>query len=239
MIWFNNNGWQRTNWAKNDLGLDAILCCPGPSLTSQDLRGRGRKVFAINTSYPTVTPDIWLGMDEAYCYDGNLFDEPFPKIFRGSYSGMQFESRLVKDCPETYFADVAPVPAGKTMLDLRDSDTAFAWHNHTLGVALHLMIWMGAKNIYLVGCDFGGAKDYCHDLELTDQFRARNHALYSQQVVFLQKLSKAAKLHGITIYSSTANSPINRFLPFVSIDVLINKPVKSYKPRYVLDRQAG
>jgi hypothetical protein len=239
MIWYDcGNGWAPINWAKKNLGLDAILCCPGPSLTSQDLRGRGRKVFAINTAYPTITPDVWVGMDEMHCYDANLLDEPFQKVFRGTYSEMQFEKRCVKDCPETYFADVAQVPAGKTMLELRGHNVKFAWHGHTLGVALHMMIWMGAKNIYLAGCDMGGTKDYCHDLTLTDDYRKRNQILYNQQITFLKKLSKAAKSYGITLYSSTPDSPINFFLDYLSIDDLLNKSIKSktYKPRYVLDK---
>jgi hypothetical protein len=240
VIWYDcGEGWSPVSWARKDLGLDAILCCPGPSLKNIDpatLKGPGRKVFAINTAYPTVKPDMWLGMDEAYCYDLNLLNESFPKVFRGTYCEMTREGRKVKHCPETYFADVAHVPPGKTMLDLRAHDVKFAWHNHTLGVALHMMIWMGAKNIYLVGCDMGGEKDYCHELTLTPDQRSRNHKLYTQQTVFIEKLAKAAKEHGITIWSSTPDSPLNRFLPYKSIsEVTTYTPVKS-QIRYVTDR---
>jgi hypothetical protein len=240
MIWYNNNNnWEPISWAKKDLGLDAILCCPGPSLKNVDisnLKGIGRKVFAINTSYPTVKPDIWVGMDEAYCYDTNILDEPFPKIFRGTYCEMIKEGKKVKDFPETYFADVATVPPGKTMLDLRSKDTKFAWHNHTLGVVFHLMIWMGAKNIYLVGCDMGGDKEYCHDLTLTQDQQIRNQKLYKQQIIFIKKLSLAAKEHGITIWSSTPNSPLNDFLPFKEISEITTRSTKKSKIRYVTDR---
>jgi hypothetical protein len=62
MLWYySGSNWQRAYMARKDLGLDAILCCPGPSLKgTPDLRGIGRKVFAVNTAYPTVKPDIWL-----------------------------------------------------------------------------------------------------------------------------------------------------------------------------------
>lgn len=240
MIWYNSGeGWASVSWARRDLNLDAILCCPGPSLKEVDsssLKGPGRKVMAINTAYPMVKPDIWVGMDEAYCYDINLLDESFPKVFRGTYSEMTREGRKVKDCPETYFADVAIVPPGKTMLDLRERDTKFAWHKHTLGVALHMLIWMGAKNIYMLGCDMGGIKDYCHELTLTQDQRSRNHKLYIQQTIFIEKLAIAAKPYGITIWSSTLNSPLNRFLPYKDIIEVTAKEPKTSQIRYVTDR---
>lgn len=240
MIWYDcGEGWAPISWARRHLELDAILCCPGPSLKDVDpttLKGPGRKVFAINTAYPTVIPDMWIGMDEAYCYDLNLLDEPFPKLFRGTYSDMTREGRKVKECPDTYFMDVAKVPAGKTMLDLREHDTKFAWHGHTLGVALHTIIWMGIKNIYLLGCDMGGSKDYCHELTLTEDQRTRNHRLYAQQVYFIDKLAVAAKEHGITIWNSTPDSPLNEYLPFKPIAEVTTRAPRESAVRYVTDR---
>lgn len=240
MIWFDcGEGWAPISWARRESHLDAILCCPGPSLKAVDpntLRGPGRKVMAINTAYPTVKPDIWVGMDEAYCYDINLLDESFPKVFRGTYSEMTREGRKVKHCPETYFADVAKVPPGKTMLDLIEHDTKFAWHSHTLGVALHMLMWMGNKNIYLLGCDMGGSQDYCHGLTLTPDQRTRNHRLYAQQTYFIEKLAIAAKERGITIWSSTPNSPINNFLPFKPVSEVIHREPRKSQIRYVTDR---
>ena len=48
-------GWMPGALARNDLGADAYLCCPGPSLTAldpQQLRVPGAMVFALNTAYP-------------------------------------------------------------------------------------------------------------------------------------------------------------------------------------------
>jgi hypothetical protein len=237
MLWYYSEKWQAAHYARKNLGLDAILCCPGPSLTSQDLRGKGRLVFAINSAYPTVKPDVWLGMDEAHCYNANIYDEPFIKIFRGTYANMRQGERLVRDCPQTFFADVAPPPAGKTMFDLRDQNTKFAWHYHTLGVALHTMIWMGAKNIYLVGCDMGGDQDYCHDLKLTDDQRAWNRRLYAQQIGFVKAVAAEGQKNGINLICSTVNSPLNKFLPYVSVSQLLQKHTYTEsKIRHVLDR---
>lgn len=239
MLWYDcGNGWQRANMARKDLNLDAILCCPGPSLkNTPDLRGPGRKVFALNTAYPTVKPDIWIGMDEPHCYDTNLLQEGFPKILRGSYAKRQYHGQKLHAYPETYFADIDALPDGKTMFDLRSHDVKFAWYKHSLGVALHFMVWMGARNIYLVGCDLGGSDDYCHGLKLSDEHRKINRRLYAQQVVFIETIAEQAKKYGITIHSSTADSPINKFLPYTSVYQLLEKHhPKPSVPRHVLDR---
>jgi len=234
-LWYWNNEWSKANLFRSEMGSDAILACPGPSLKKhKQLQGPGRVVFGINTSYPTIRPDIWIGMDEAWCYNPNLIDEGFTKIYRGSYSEMVYEGIKVKTKPLTYFADVNFPPENKTMLDLLVPDAHFAWHKHTLGVALHIIMWMGAKKIYLVGCDLGGTNDYCHDLILTEEQRKRNRLLYSEQIEFLKKLHSEALKHGIELISSTENSPINNFMRYVDIETVGQK--KEATIRYVTDR---
>ena len=236
-VWYWDKAWSKTRLYRSATKSDAILACPGPSLKEvKNLPGPGRFVFGINTSYPTVRPDIWIGMDEAWCYDSNLIFEAFPKIFRGTYAEAYCSEGKLKEMPSTYFADVAPPPPGKTMLNLLQEDVSFSWHYHTLGTALHIIMWMGFKKIYLVGCDLGGKSDYCHDLVLNNEQRDRNHKLYNQQIVFIQKLANEAAKFGVEIISSTPNSPINNFLPYISINEVVNKNIKTSQIRYVTDR---
>lgn len=235
MIWAWRNSWKRITFAP--CAETAILACPGPSLASapKNLQGPQRTVFAINTAYPTIRPDYWIGMDEAFCYDPNLLDESFPKLYRGNYSQMEYDGQPVRKSPSTYFIDLAHAETPDWMIKTPEN-TGFAWHNHTLGVALHFIMWMGAKRIYLLGCDLGGEKDYCHSLTLTDEQRKRNKRLYDQQVYFLDELSVAARQQGIELFSSTIDSRINEFLAYKSIQDVITPEPRIGKPRYVLDK---
>lgn len=236
MIWaWRNQKWEKAIFAQ--CSETGILACPGPSLaySPKNLQGPQRTVFAINTAYPKVRPDYWIGMDEAFCTDPNLVDESFPKIYRGSYSLMKENGIEVRQTPSAYFADVIKVPEGKTMLDM-EGKNGFAWHKHTLGVAIHFMIWMGVKRIGLLGCDLGGNTDYYHDLILTEEQRKRNRLLYSQQIIFLNKLANAAQERDINFFSLTQHSPINNFLEYVPINQIIEPEIKIRKPRYVLDK---
>lgn len=236
-VWYWNNAWCKSSMYRGFTRGKAILACPGPSLKqAQKLNGPGRFVFGINTSYPTIRPDLWIGMDESWCYDSNLINESFPKIFRGTYSETYCIEGKLKEMPFTYFADVAPPPAGKTMLNLLSEDVSFSWHFHTLGVAFHIIMWMGFKEIYLVGCDLGGQTDYCHGLVLNKEQRSRNQRLYNQQTIFIQKLANEAAKFNIKIISSTPNSPINNFLPYVPVDEIVKEEKKYNQIRYVTDR---
>jgi len=221
-LWYDcGNGFVKAHFARCDLGADAYLCCPGPSLKNvnpQSFKVPGVFTFGINTSYPHIKPDVWVGMDTPLCYERSLWWEPFIKIVRGGFQNQRCNAYPIKDCPQTYFADCTPCKDPSTMLDKRAHDTIFIWTGNTLAIALHIMIWMGAKYIFLVGTDFGGDKDYYDDRVLTDEQREYNRKLYKQQVLFLKSFAKDAARYNIKITSCTPDSPINRFLDYVDVE---------------------
>jgi len=212
------NGWVPVKIAKKEMGLDAYLVCPGPSMVPIE-RGRGRLVMAVNTAYPKVIPDIWVGMDKVECYDRRLWGESFMKILRGNYGDLEFKGKAIKYYPQTYFASVSK--SGKSMFDLRGHTDKFVWNKHTLGVALNILIWMGAKRIHFVGCDLGGDKDYYDDRVLSEGLRTYNRRLYDQQVTFLQKHTEEGAKRGIELISCTPDSPINRYMEYIPVEKAI------------------
>jgi len=227
MLWYNaGNHWKDVSLARADMKGDAYLVCPGPSLADIDaekLRGRGRKVFAINTAYPKVKPDVWMGMDRAECYDPEIWAEPFMKIVRGNYTDMQAGGEPIKNYDNVYFADVKEPAPGKTMLDYRNHNDPLVWHNNTLAAMLHLIIWMGGKRIYLVGCDMGGKKDYYDDRELPPEQREYNRKLYKAQISFIKALSERARSLDVQLISSTPDTPLNSFLQYIPIEEAISE----------------
>jgi len=233
LIYNCGNGFKKISFAKKNMGLDAYLCCPGPSLKNIDpetLKGRGRKIFGINTTYPFVKPDIWLGMDKVECYDRNLLYEPFIKIFRAPLEKQLFwDDKRVSEYPETYFATIKEPEKGKTMFNFREHYAPFVWHKSTLMVALHTMIWMGAKDIYLAGCDLGGNTDYYDGARLTDEQRLYNRRLYKSQVKHLKELYEIGKKHNINLHSVTPDSPINDFMDYIPIEEAIKNSEEKTK----------
>ena len=106
-LWYHSgNGYTKTSFAKKDMVNDAYLVCTGPSLSDVDpdtLVGVGRFVLGINTSYPYIKPDMWIGMDHSQCYHPSLWFESFPKILRGGHDKDNINNFPIKSCPTFSF----------------------------------------------------------------------------------------------------------------------------------------
>jgi hypothetical protein len=211
----------KINLARLNLGVPVILCAPGPSL--QPLTPQpGVMIAALTKAYPTVRPDIWFGMDEPGCYDRRVWSEPFIKIGNSIYPDRAVNGKKVAMNPLTFLAQNKK---SKDVLDIfreRGSDKLFTWYAHTLGVACDILVWMGARKIYLDGFDLRhiDGKDYCDGARkvLTKALRDRNQLLFDQQVLFLKAFHAYGRPNGVEVISSTPGSPLNEFMPFVSRD---------------------
>ena len=213
---------ERMSFAAADLGLDAFVCCPGPSLAEVDSLGPdglhvpGAMVLAVNTAYPKVRPDVWIGMDGPECYDATLWSRPWPKVAGSRYAEDTFRGRLLKEYPNVHFATGTPGRPYE-MFTRRGAGAEFIWNGNTFFTALHLAVWIGARRIYLVGCDFGGRSDYYDGRRLPENYRRRNRKLYASLVTELPMLRLVGSREGVEIVSCTPGSPANDYLTHVPL----------------------
>lgn len=212
-------GFVQTSMARQDLGVDVYLCAPGPSLTAI-APGPGIYVAALTKAYPLVRPDIWFGMDEPECYDRRLWWEGFIKVSRANYQHHLCEGRPIKDCPNTFFASNEEMPIAE-IFTRRAHDVKFGWFRHTLGVALHVLLWKGARKFRFVGFDMTSREgaDYHPSvgLDLKPVLRQRNQKLFNGQVTFMREFTEHAVKHGIELVSCTPGSPLNAFMPYLPL----------------------
>ena len=211
-----NDRFVAVDWTARARGLDAYLCAPGPSLAAVDaaaLAGPGRVVVGVNTAYPTIRPDVWVGMDGPECYDRALWAEPFAKVIGSRYARVRFGGRELAAHPAVAVAAGRPGRPYE-MLDRLGPDAPLLWNGNTFLLALHLCVLMGARRVVLVGCDFGGAGDYCDGRPLSAAHRRRNRKLYAQLVAELPILALMARRAKIELGSATPGSPANRPLPY-------------------------
>lgn len=194
-----------------------FLCAPGPSLEGVDEKQFFRPgifVAAINSAYPKIVrPDMWIGGDTAECYHPNLMHEPFPKFFHGGVTESKFEDlHSLKYAFNTHFIDVNSHPF---LSDIRADMISFP--RSTFLMALELLIKMGFQKIYLVGCDFGGDRDYWHSQVLSNELKQANADVHRYCVSEVHK--SIDKIDQLTkLYSCCQNSPINcERIPFVPI----------------------
>ena len=223
-LWKNTKtlGFQPEPLLHDSLTQDVFLCGCGPSLKnvqSSDLRGAGLFVAAVNNAYPHITPDIWFGMDDPHCYSRQVFWEPFIKIMRGGYQNRTCEGREISKNYNLFYADCVKFDNHEDIFTVNSNNINFIWKNNVLAIAIHVLIWMGAKRIYLVGCDLSNKKSsYHHQQQLSDHNTDYNARLYKEIIRWTKWLHKTAKKYDIEIISCTPESPINEFMPYMTVE---------------------
>jgi len=232
-----DNRWTQVSFAKKEIAADVYLCCPGPSLRHvQDaaLHKPGILVFAINTAFPHIRPDVWVGMDTPACYHPSLWWQPFIKIARRAHAGQTCGGDYIYRCPMTYFADLVTT-SPLDMFSRRNHDTAFVWQGNTFFVALHIAVWMGAQRIFLLGNDLGRKddRDYYDDRQLRPEQRDRNARLYRWTRRMLPRVARVGKEYGITITSCTPDSPVNDEIGYIPLDEALEQSQRRVPARLV------
>lgn len=201
-----------------------MLCAPGPSLIPIE-RQPGLVVAGLTKTYPIIKPDIWCGLDTPHCYDRRLWAESFIKIARAGYQDMDVMGRRVCTWPNTFFADHEGDLPLSEIFRRRAHDVRFLWKRDSLTTFLHILVWMGAREIYLNGFDLRDVdgQDYAAGIpkQLTPELRDRNQRLFDGQVSLIKKFAIMAKDCGISVISVTDKSPLNDTLPYCEMAVAL------------------
>jgi hypothetical protein len=225
IMYHDGDQWRHWHCYNKEENKVAILVGGGPSLSKIDinkLKGPGKTVFGLNTTYPHVIPDIWIGMDDPKCYDRRVFHEAFPKIVRGNYFNRECEGIPLKKLSNVYFASVTEFEHKADIFYRISSDTtSFIWDRNVFITALNLILYMGFKKIYLAGVDFSLEEgDYSYSNPLTDKQKKWNNSLYARLYDYTEWLSSTCTYCGIDIQSISPNSPINEILPYIPLENL-------------------
>ena len=231
-LWYHTgNGWARHTLAYRDHNCAAFLCCGGPSLKKIDpskLNGPNRIVFGVNNVYPFIRPDYWIGMDDPKCYHRDIFNQPFPKIMRGGYQNRVIEDGLIYKNYNMFYADCKNTKEFDDTFTKRSHDTTFIWHWSTIATALHIVVWMGCKDIYLFGNDLSNAKsDYFSSEKLSKNNRDYNTKFYSQVYKYLKKFAERGRDFGVNLYSCSEGSKAHDFLEYYDYNSVISKLERS------------
>ena len=93
---------------------------------------------------------------------------------------------------------------------------------------MHILIWLGAKKINIVGCDLSGKKGDYYDekINLKPENKKWNKTTYNEINKFLSKLVPIAEQQGVKISSCTPDSRINEYMNYISIDKALEKTQK-------------
>ena len=223
--YYDGSTWRYSQFYEKSRKSKGIFVGGGPSLNKIDtskLCGPGKTVIGVNNTYPQVRPDIWVGMDAPECYNRHVFHEGFPKIMRGGYQHRTVDGVELKDLSNTHFASfrkIAYKEKGEIFRHVGPDTQKFVWQKNVFTTSMNLMIYMGFKEIYLAGVDFHSKNgDYAHGGVLTEDQRDWNTNLYDYLDFYLKWLASTSEMAGIKFYSISPDSPINKHIPYVSIE---------------------
>ena len=226
LMYHDGDQWRNWECYNTQQSNVAILVGGGPSLNKIDvskLTGPGKTVFGLNTTYPKVRPDVWVGMDDPKCYDRRIFHEPFPKVMRGNYYNRDCEGVPLLTLPNLYFAGISPCKHKADIFYRIDKDTkTLIWDKNVFVTAMNLILYMGFKKVYLVGVDFSLNEGHYHysKASLCKELEDWNDNLYQHLYKYTEWLASTGAMCGIDIISLSPNSKINKFLPYCSLEEL-------------------
>tara|TARA_Y100000592_G_scaffold93984_1_gene158053 strand:- start:1110 stop:1877 length:768 start_codon:yes stop_codon:yes gene_type:complete len=230
-LWSKHNGiWKEVSFANKMSDKDFYLCCGGPSLkkiTQEKIRVPGALIIAMNNAYPYIRPDIWIGMDHPHCYHRQIFWEPFVKIMRGGFQTKTCEGVEICENYNLFYADVRKYHDwGAELFKPPTKETNFIWKKNVMTVAIHILFYLGAKKINIVGCDLAHTNSsHYHDenVKLNAHQANWNQRTYNEIFSFLKLVVPKAKKRGIEINSCTPESRINEIMPYVPIEEALSK----------------
>jgi len=161
-------------------------------------------------------------MDEPFEWDKKLWFESFPKILRGGYQNRTLNDKPIGLYPFVYFADCKKPTKKEDIFTLQGDDIFFVWYKNTLTITLHILIWMGIKQIHLVGCDLGGEPDYYFGNINDEARRQSNKVLYRGQLEYLTFFHNEGRKHGVQLVSCSPESPLNESVPYLPLEEAIS-----------------
>jgi hypothetical protein len=236
---------EHVSLAKEDMGLDVYLCASGPSLArveDSSLHVNGALVAAVNNAYPHIRPDIWFGLDDFHCFHSTLWTQPFMKVVRGAYRNRTYHGIDAGKQHNTYYGTTKLYPGeSKDIIEYedyteehekifysREPEHAFLCRD-TCRFATSVLLYMGAKKIFLVGMDLDNTKQIYHDKSLTIEPGSEylNMGAYKQVLHFYKWASEKGKSYGVEFVSCTQNSPINKFLEYIPLEDALKTTVKT------------
>jgi len=222
MLWrYNGSRLRPFNLHNAHLGVQGIIACNGPSFAHEPverLRGIGRIVIGVNNTYPRLKPDYWHGVDTPENFNQALFFEPFPKIMRAGIGDCEVAGVKLVNLINTCFLDLRKIG---NVWDWSERSTFYESKNSLLS-ALQFTLWLGIRDIALVGVDLSHAKgDYADGNYLTEQERAENKFLHDETVKFFADFVPQAATQGVRFTVSNPESRLAGIMPHRSIEDVI------------------
>jgi len=114
----------------------------------------------------------------------------------------------------------------------------FVWWKNTMYDILQLAYRLGFRKVYLIGCSFkiSKAEQYSYKTNLNDHQVTYNQRTYNNFVEKMKLMKPHFKEKGFEIISSTSDSLLNEFFPFVPFEDAVKETLKDFPKEYATEK---
>lgn len=243
-------------------GRSAFLICGGPSLTSHELRllqGRGIVTMSVNNAATVFRSQLWVSVDTAGNFADGIWKDPgimkfVPKgnldhrIVVRSEDGQLLESEeIVRSMPNVFCFERNSDFLAEQWL----RESTFNYGNRddvadvngdkgarsVMYVAIKLLYILGARTVFLLGCDFRmaqGAKNYAFEQDRDPSSVQGNNRSYEVFARRIQLVLPHLRSAGVRVFNCTPGSALTVF-PYVRFEDAVRFAQKEM-PRDIVTR---
>jgi len=174
--------------------------------------------FVQNHAHRIVTPHVWTALDKPEAFTDCLRKPGFPKVMRGNFSSDLSGGIPARDWPDTYFADVAEGSFDLMFFGDSGIDAKFVWAKNTMATTLHIMLWMGFRDIVFAGVDLHGS--YFDGRILTNEQEESQARLHDQEFVWLKQFADCCRRRVIQLRTVDASSRLAEIMEVCDGDTI-------------------
>lgn len=225
-------------------GRHLFLLCGGPSLASLNLEAlnqRGIVTMAINNTVANFRPNYFIAVDKPERFVEQAWKDPgvcklIPRGLETQHISKRDESGVLgvsaftaEQCPNVFGFEIrenfdpdtflsAPGFCSGTSSGLTDK-IGVTGARTTMLAALKMAFYMGAKNVYLLGCDFqmSEGRGYAHEQDVTAEYAKSNNRTYSDTAKRFAALIPHFQVSGFNVYNCNLESHL-RVFPFLRFE---------------------
>jgi len=211
-----------------------------PSLLKENLellKQPGVIVISMNNTASIVPTDIMVSADKTKCYSPRiLLDPKIMKFSMISRRDLFVGNKKMKELPNMYFygATEKHFNVHNFLSPYRD----IWWIKNVMPITLQIAYRLGFRRVYLIGCGFKISKEeqYSYKMKLDDHQVNYNQRTYNSFVEKMKLMKPHFKEKGFEVISSTPNSLLNEFFPFVPFEDAVKEILKDFPKEYDTDK---
>ncbi len=224
----------------NSFSGSCFIAGGAPSLLKENLellKTPGIPVISMNNTASTVPSTIWVSADKPQCYSPRiLLDPKIMKFSMISRRDLMVGDKKMMELPNMYF--YGATEKHFNIHNFLNPNRDIWWIKNVMPITLQIAYNLGFRKVYLIGCSFKISKEeqYSYKTNLDEHQVNYNQRTYKNFVEKMKLMKPHFKDKGFEVISSTPDSSLNEFFPFVPFEDAVREVLKDFPKEYATEK---